>query len=159
MCSSKYSIFARTIRRARPYRRLHRRSSPLPIGREFWSRPLLNRDWAVRARAADAANSPLLLTGRYGAGRVAIFASSLATTAGPQAQAFWTQVIKWLGQDEAAPQPVAPPATPLAVSISGEAEQSLGGEQQNVIDGASGSGKLAPLEKPNTVFRRAMWLF
>jgi len=124
----------------------------LPIGREFWSRPLLNRDWAVRARAADAANSPLLLTGRYGAGRVAVFASSLATTAGPQAQAFWTQVIKWLGQDEAAPQPVAPPATPLAVSISGEADaQSLGGEQQNVIDGASGSGKLAPLEKPNTV--------
>ena len=125
----------------------------LPIGREYWSRPLLNRDWAVRARASDAANSPLLLTGRYGAGRVAVFSSSLATTTGPQAQAFWAQVIKWLGQDDTqAQQPDAPVATPLSVAVSGEpSAQPPGGERQNVIEAATSGGTLAPLAKPNTV--------
>ena len=45
-------------------------------GATTWTRPLLNRDWQVRARSSDVHASALLLTGRYGAGRVADFCRS-----------------------------------------------------------------------------------
>jgi hypothetical protein len=124
----------------------------LPAGTEWWTRPLLSREWTVRARGADVAASPLLLTGRYGAGRVAVFASSLESTTGPQADAFWTQVIQWLGKDDPATQPDVPVTSPLVVTVSGEpSNQPRGGMQQSLIDLASGTAKLAPIPDLNTV--------
>ncbi len=79
----------------------------LPPGSDWWTRPLLNRDWQIRARADDLAGSPLLLTGRYGAGRVAVFASSVETLPdSPAAEAFWKATLGWLK-----------PASPVAASI------------------------------------------
>jgi hypothetical protein len=69
----------------------------LPPDSEWWTRPLLNRDWQIRARADDLAASPLLLTGRYGAGRVAVFASSVETLPdSAAAEAFWKATLEWL---------------------------------------------------------------
>ena len=79
----------------------------LPPGSDWWTRPLLNRDWQIRARADDLAGSPLLLTGRYGAGRVAVFASSVETLPdSPAAEAFWKATLGWLK-----------PANPVAASV------------------------------------------
>jgi hypothetical protein len=73
---------------------------------EFWSKPLLNRDHVVRVRGKDIFASPLLVTGRYGAGRVAVLASSAASLGdwqgGPQ---FWQTVLSWLSQGGVLEQP------------------------------------------------------
>jgi hypothetical protein len=123
----------------------------LPAGTEWWTRPLINREWTIRARGSDVAASPLLLTGRYGAGRVAVFASSLTDASGPQAQAFWTQVIKWLGQDEPATGPVVQPANPLDVQVSGEpSKEPRTGIQASLIALASGTGNLLAPPALNT---------
>jgi hypothetical protein len=83
----------------------------LPAGAEWWSRPLQNREWKIRARGNDAGQSPLLITSRYGHGRVAVFASSATTTGNsPAAQAFWTTILRYL----ATPLPVAS-ALPIEV--------------------------------------------
>jgi hypothetical protein len=66
-------------------------------GHAFWTRPLNNRDWKVRIASGNLFASPLLVTGRYGAGKVAVLAASLASvTASPNAQAFWSAVLTWL---------------------------------------------------------------
>ena len=64
-------------------------------GDQTFTRPLLNRDWQVRLRGNDVANSGLLVTGRYGAGKVAVFASSATV---PTA-AVWEPLLKWLDAD------------------------------------------------------------
>jgi len=64
-------------------------------GVPLWTRPLINRDWKVRLQGNDRASSPLLITGHYGAGRVAVFASGLAGN-DPGLEAFWKPVIAWL---------------------------------------------------------------
>ena len=76
---------------------VHMKSDPFDhgVGSFYWTRPLLNRDWRVRLRGNDRASSPLLITGRYGAGRVAVFASSLTGEGAPR-EAFWQSVITWL---------------------------------------------------------------
>jgi hypothetical protein len=98
---ARYERFARTI----PYINL-----PQQPGDTFWTRPLLNRDWKIRLRGDDARQTPLLLTGRYGAGRVAVFASSaqgVNDSAG--ADVLWNSTIKWLS--ETTPAAVAPQLT------------------------------------------------
>jgi hypothetical protein len=45
---------------------------------DFWMRSLLLRDVRVRLRAADHAQTPILTTARYGAGRTALFGSGFA---------------------------------------------------------------------------------
>ncbi len=68
-------------------------------GDTFWTRPLLNRDWRIRLRGNDAAQTPLLLSGRYGAGRVAVLGASLADAdKAPAAAALWSPLVKWLSQ-------------------------------------------------------------
>lgn len=70
---------------------------PVTPDNAFWTRPLLNRDWEIRLRGDDAGETPLLLTGRYGAGRVAVFASSLEEMAdSPLTRALWTRTLQWL---------------------------------------------------------------
>jgi hypothetical protein len=124
----------------------------LPAGTDWWTRPLINREWAIRARGADVAASPLLLTGRYGAGHVAVFASSLVSADSPQAEAFWTPVIQWLGQKEPPPQDATGATTPLQVTMAGEpSPQPRGGMQKTLIDLASGTAKVAPIPELNTV--------
>jgi hypothetical protein len=83
-----YERYAQTI----PYINLQ-----VPPGSHFWSRPLINRQWKVRLTGDDVYASPLLLTGLYGAGRVAVFASSAsATDSWHGAADFWTGVLQWL---------------------------------------------------------------
>jgi hypothetical protein len=81
------------------YDRYEQRIPDYPFAHEtgsfYWTRPLLNRDWKVRLAGNDRASSPLLLTGRYGAGRVAVFASTLAGQ-GTALEAFWNSVVGWL---------------------------------------------------------------
>ena len=67
-------------------------------GSHFWTRSLLNRQWRVRVSGDDVYASPLLITGAYGAGRVAVFASSAGATDGWQGSTqFWSTVLQWLG--------------------------------------------------------------
>lgn len=51
----------------------------LPAGNTAWTRPLENRDWRVRLWSDDPYRAPLLVTGRFGAGRVAVWGASLAS--------------------------------------------------------------------------------
>ena len=60
---------------------------------DWWTRPLLNRDWKIRLRAQDFAQSPLLITGRYGAGKIAVWASSVEGVGDtPSARSLWKSV-------------------------------------------------------------------
>ena len=81
------------------YDRYEQRIPDYPFASEtgnfYWTRPLLNRNWKVRLAGNDRASSPLLLTGRYGAGRVAVFASTLSGK-GTALEAFWNSVVAWL---------------------------------------------------------------
>ena len=51
----------------------------LPADNTAWTRPLENRDWRVRLWSDDPYRAPLLVTGRFGAGRVAVWGASLAS--------------------------------------------------------------------------------
>ncbi len=85
---SRYECFKRLI----PFLNI-----TMPGFDDFWSRSLLNRDWQVRATGNDMAQTALLVTGRYGAGRVAVFAasaSSLDSWSG--AEPFWSRLLSWL---------------------------------------------------------------
>ena len=102
----RYERFARTIRY------IDVAQNP---GDTFWTRPLLNRDWRVRLRGNDAAQAPLLLSGRYGAGRVVVWGSSLADAdKAPNAAALWSPIVKWLAQEApvAAKETKAPDLSP-----------------------------------------------
>ena len=88
------------------------KTQTLPPDSDWWTRPLLNRDWRIRARADDIAGSPLFLTGRYGAGHVAVFASSVEALPDPLSEdAFWTTTLHWL-------MPVNSPTARAAVTLS-----------------------------------------
>ena len=83
-----YERYAETI----PYINLK-----VNAGSHFWSRSLLNRQWRVRVSGDDIYASPILITGIYGAGRVAVFASSAGSTDSWQgATSFWSTVLQWL---------------------------------------------------------------
>lgn len=105
---ARYERFERAIPYLGPERGMH-----VAAGNDFWTRPLLNRDWRIWARSDDGSQSPLLLTGRYGAGRVAVFASSLqGVEQSPGADAFWTPVLHWLSARDAA-RSASPPTLQL----------------------------------------------
>jgi len=96
----RYEIFARTIPKI---------DIAVPAGNTFWTRPLLNRDWRIRLSADDLSATPLVLTGRYGAGRVAVLASSCAgIDADARAAGMWHAVFSWLVAG--APAASTPPA-------------------------------------------------
>ena len=80
----------------------------VPAGSDFWSRSLLNREWTVRARCNDLAQLPLVVTGRYGAGKVAMVATSAAGIG--ESRSFWSRTLRWLlTEDEDGPsRSVAP---------------------------------------------------
>ncbi len=84
-----------------------------------WTRSLLNRDWRMRVRGNDIAQLPLLVTGRYGAGRIAVVATSLAgIEATSQAGVFWASLLKWLvAEDAKAPNTAS--AISMKTSIRG----------------------------------------
>jgi hypothetical protein len=83
-----YERYAQTI----PYINLK-----VDPGSQFWSRSLLNRQWRVRVSGDDVYGSPLLVTGVYGAGRVAVFASSASSVDAWQGAAeFWSGVLQFL---------------------------------------------------------------
>ena len=69
----------------------------IPAGTDYWSRSLLNREWMVRARCADLAQMPLVVTGKYGAGKVAMVGTWVeGVGASDRATAFWTALLRWL---------------------------------------------------------------
>jgi hypothetical protein len=70
-------------------------NTPHAAGDFFWTRPLLNRDWKVRIQGDDRGGAPLLITGLYGAGRVAVFASSLTSSDAGLAP-IWKSLLAWL---------------------------------------------------------------
>lgn len=80
---------------------------PLPAGTPYLSRSLLNRDAEIRLASADESRDGLLLTGRYGAGRVAVFASGAESGTA----AFWQDVFAYLALSE--PQPYRIPPDPV----------------------------------------------
>jgi hypothetical protein len=88
---------------------------------DTWTRSLLNRDWQVRVAAADRGRSPLLVTGSYGAGRVAVLAGSANDLdKGENAEAFWSAVLGWLTAARELPSASTAAAKPtMSVSISG----------------------------------------
>lgn len=88
-------------------------------GERLWSRPLLNRDWTVRARADDLAQTPILITGRYGAGRVAMLGVPLAALEVDAAAGLRTALLRWLTE---APSPTVtePPLGEVVVALSAD---------------------------------------
>jgi len=89
----RYERFDRTI----PYIAPTGAGMPVSGGNDFWTHPLINRDWVIRARADDHGQSPVLITGLYGAGRVAVFASSLvALPDSSGTRSFFTPLLAWL---------------------------------------------------------------
>lgn len=90
----------------------------LPKGSFWWTRPLINRDWTVRARCNDYAQTPLLITGRYGAGKVAVFASKFENV--DRETPFWNAVITWLRKDEP-----SGPATEAEVAMEFVSEEGV----------------------------------
>jgi len=74
--------------------------TPHVAGDFFWTRPLLNRDWKVRVQGNDRNADPLLITGRYGAGHVAVFASSL-TSSDVGLGSIWKSLEPWLTEPQA----------------------------------------------------------
>lgn len=70
----------------------------IPAASDLWTKPLLNREWRVRVSGDNLSHSPILVTGTYGAGKVAVLASSAGTVdRWPKAEAFWVAVLRWLG--------------------------------------------------------------
>jgi hypothetical protein len=84
-------------------------------GDAVWTRSLLNRDWQVRLRMADGEQSPLLVTGKYGAGRVALVGTKLsALDAWDQKTPIWKPLVDWLLEPRTTEQP--------KVEVSGQAK-------------------------------------
>lgn len=69
----------------------------LKVGDPSWTRSLINRDWQVWAKADDLGQTPVLMSGRYGAGRCVVFASSFDAL-GPMTQ----PVLDWLSKAQTA---------------------------------------------------------
>jgi len=83
-------------------------------GMPFWTRPLLNRDWRVRIKGDDSDASALVLTGRYGAGRVAVLAGGVTDLKTGTGDAnFWKPLLVWLTAPEKSPS-----AKPVDVKIT-----------------------------------------
>jgi hypothetical protein len=92
---------------------------PTKPGDCFWTRPLINRDWQAHVWGDDVGHTPILVTGRYGAGRVAVLAGSMADldkSAG--GEAVDQAVVQWLlARDPMATSPApdgVPKLTPVA---------------------------------------------
>jgi hypothetical protein len=100
-----------------------------PAGEFFWTRPLLDRDWRVALTANDRAESPLLITGHYGAGRVAVFASTL-TGDGQARETFWKQTLAWLTTPP--PASTAEPATDAITMSQSVLQTPAGGDAMHV---------------------------
>ncbi|MDE1178844.1 MAG: hypothetical protein PW789_19895 [Edaphobacter sp.] len=108
----------------------------IPPHSDLWSRPLLNRDWTVRICYDDIARLPLLVTGRYGAGRVAMLStSSSALGESPAAKDFWRAVVRWLSEPEPASPPVAGVKPTLAMSFpsSGSVRLTIGNPSKTTL--------------------------
>ncbi|GGG62867.1 hypothetical protein [Edaphobacter dinghuensis] len=85
-------------------------------GSNTWTRSLLNRDWRVRLSASDRGNSPLLITGRYGAGHVAVLAGHAEAIEGYSgAKSTWSALLRWLTASPA--QPVSPLVEPPGIAV------------------------------------------
>lgn len=94
----------------------------------FWTRPLLNREWTVRLRGNDGPETPLLITGRYGAGRVAVFASS-ASAVTVANEKMWTDLVGWLS----APAPSPSASSPLEMEIAPAASVDATGKKSLAV--------------------------
>jgi len=76
------------------YERFARKDTPVDFDK--WSRPPANRDARVRLWGGDITRPPLLVTGRYGAGRVAVVATGPEAITGPDTAEFFKSIFEWL---------------------------------------------------------------
>jgi hypothetical protein len=100
-------------------RKIQKMDRTVKFESETWTRSLLNRDWKVRVSAADRGRSPLVVTGSYGAGRVAVLAGPITgfdTSA--NATAFWTALLGWLTEKGILPQSATAPAAKPDMTLS-----------------------------------------
>ena len=94
-------------------RKIQKMDRTVKLQSDTWTRTLLNRDWRVRVSAADRGRSPLVVTGSYGAGRVAVLAGPAGSfDSSANAGAFWAALIGWLTEKRALPQEAAPSTKP-----------------------------------------------
>lgn len=124
---------------------------PIAAGSDFWTRSLLNREWKVRAQCSDFTQSPLVVTGRYGAGKVAVVGTSIAGI-GDQTAArdLWKSILNWLAEgDRAEASPATKPSINtlvqndhLEVTLNNPSSAAL--PLQVVLRALSGDGALLP---------------
>jgi len=76
------------------YERFARKDTPVDFDK--WSRPIANRDARVRLWGGEITRPPLLVTGRYGAGRVAVVATGPEAVSGPNTAEFFKSIFEWL---------------------------------------------------------------
>jgi len=90
------------------YERFARKDTP--VDHDNWSRPTANRDPRVRLWGGDVTQAPLVVTGRYGAGRVAVIAAGPEVISGPDTAVFYQSIFAWLAgqQSDAIPVPTPP---------------------------------------------------
>lgn len=74
----------------------HLKRMNIKPGARWWTRGLWNRDWRIRARASDRQRTPLLITGRTGAGRVAVWNSTVKLADSTAARHLFASTLKWL---------------------------------------------------------------
>ena len=82
----------------------------------------------MRLRGDDGPEAPLLITGRYGAGRVAVFASSVTQVSSAN-QPMWGNLVGWLTTPPAA----ASTSVPLDVVIAPQASLDSSGNRCLVV--------------------------
>ncbi len=89
---------------------------PMAAGEGFLSRSLLNRDWQVRLDADEVRHDGLLITGKYGAGRVAVFAAD----ASQGDRALWSATLNWLAVARPAEVAIPDGCTPtVRIDVAG----------------------------------------
>ncbi|MDR1284443.1 MAG: hypothetical protein LBK99_27070 [Opitutaceae bacterium] len=121
--------YERFEQKAAPYTR-----EPVPAGTPLWTRPLENRDWRVRLRTSatdDPYQNPLLLTGRFGAGRVVVWASSLDSL--KTSHVALNAVRQWLGGATPPPLPPPSPSTTLPSSATPDLTGDIVADAENRV--------------------------
>ncbi|MGA3197539.1 MAG: hypothetical protein ABSD39_21285, partial [Terriglobales bacterium] len=108
-----------SIQRGQSRYAIYKRNTPVllkPVepGDQLWTRPLLMRDVRIRLRGNDNAATPIMVTGRYGAGRTVLFGSGFDQLFGNAD--LLQPVLAWLKPDSISTASVSTAAPELTVT-------------------------------------------